>query len=557
MTDERRRRTRRSGPPGCLLVRRLVRRHRCGGDARAAATRPRPRPSAARPATSSSASTAARSSSTTASTGHVWDLDADEPTRRSTTGTPSPRVQKDEDEDDDDDQEQNQGDRRPPKAKKDDFGARPGRTTVLHPLDNDSAPYGRLLAIRRSTSHRRPAPQARDQPGRPDDRPDHLPDDAAGSTSLRVLHRRRPQSCSAHATVRVASAGDGQPTPSRGCARASSRACGASPAGGSIDGPRAPRLARRHRRRPRRARLRDRASAASSAGGGRPHHLRGRVRFTAPREGGEPVQVEYAVTDGRSAPGRARRWPSRSRTSSTRSPFAADGRARRRPRRGRPADQDPAARSTTCPARTRRPPTPSWPWGASSRARPARRSRPTWRTASSPSPAPRPGTYFLDYEAAYGNADPRRQHHPRRRAAPPERAARPGRDARHPHASSASRPRIVDVLANDVDPVGRTAGGAARRRADDPTSSTWRSSTAAGCGSRPGRASSRPTPRSSATRSATALARASTGEVVVSQRPAPEDNTPVTPTDRVTVRAGTLGDRPGARQRLQPVRGTG
>jgi hypothetical protein len=53
------------------------------------------------------------------------------------------------DQDDQDNQDkQDQGDRRPPKAKDDDLGARPGRTTILHPLDNDTAPSGRLLAIR-------------------------------------------------------------------------------------------------------------------------------------------------------------------------------------------------------------------------------------------------------------------------------------------------------------------------------------------------------------------------------------------------------------------------
>ena len=34
-----------------------------------------------------------------------------------------------------------------PQAKPDSYGVRAGRTTVLHPLDNDSAPEGRLLSI--------------------------------------------------------------------------------------------------------------------------------------------------------------------------------------------------------------------------------------------------------------------------------------------------------------------------------------------------------------------------------------------------------------------------
>jgi len=41
------------------------------------------------------------------------------------------------------------GDRERPLAKNDDFGVRPGRMTVVHPLDNDFAPAGKLLAITR------------------------------------------------------------------------------------------------------------------------------------------------------------------------------------------------------------------------------------------------------------------------------------------------------------------------------------------------------------------------------------------------------------------------
>ena len=84
----------------------------------------------------------------------------------------------------------------------------------------------------------------------------------------------------------------------------------------------------------------------------------GRVRFTAPRDGGEPVQVAYAVTDGRSAPVR-RTMTFQVQDKLDQEAFAATRRARRRPRRGGPADQDPSPRSTTCPAPTRPTPTPS------------------------------------------------------------------------------------------------------------------------------------------------------------------------------------------------------
>ena len=79
-------------------------------------------------------------------TGRVWDIDSDKPTRLDNWDAFN--LESEDEEEDDDDDRQNQGDRRPPKARKDNLGARPGRTTILHPLDNDTAPSGRLLAIR-------------------------------------------------------------------------------------------------------------------------------------------------------------------------------------------------------------------------------------------------------------------------------------------------------------------------------------------------------------------------------------------------------------------------
>ncbi len=78
-------------------------------------------------------------------TGSVWDVEDLEPQRIDNWNafTASKKVE----EEDKENQEQSNGDRRPPKAEPDRYGARPGRTTVLHPLDNDSAPDGRLLSI--------------------------------------------------------------------------------------------------------------------------------------------------------------------------------------------------------------------------------------------------------------------------------------------------------------------------------------------------------------------------------------------------------------------------
>ncbi len=166
--------------------------------------------------------------------GHVWDIDSDQPTRLDNWDAFN--LESKEKDDDEDDDREDQGDRRPPKAKKDDLGARPGRTTILHPLDNDTAPSGRLLAIR----------SVRDVSGAdaqlaisPDGQTVQitLPNDAVGVASFEYFIDDGRQSVSAHATVRVAITGPGQAN-SEPRLRVGLRAA-------SVDRPR-----RRHDRRP-------------------------------------------------------------------------------------------------------------------------------------------------------------------------------------------------------------------------------------------------------------------------------------------------------------------
>ena len=97
-------------------------------------------------------------------TGSVWDVEDLEPQKIDNWNafTASRKVE----DEDKENEEQSNGDRRPPRAKPDQYGARPGRTTVLHPLDNDSAPDGRLLSIveveqPRAARRPRSAPTAR------------------------------------------------------------------------------------------------------------------------------------------------------------------------------------------------------------------------------------------------------------------------------------------------------------------------------------------------------------------------------------------------------------
>ena len=133
---------------------------------------------------------------------------------------------------------------RPPQAKPDDYGARAGRTTVLHPLDNDSAPEGRLLSI-----------VDVDQPtggARVEISPDgqtivlQLPDKARDTSFDYYIDDGRSNS-RPHATVSVAVRAARRTTTGR-CARATSPAV-ARPARRLGHRPGALRLARRQRRR--------------------------------------------------------------------------------------------------------------------------------------------------------------------------------------------------------------------------------------------------------------------------------------------------------------------
>ena len=81
-----------------------------------------------------------------ANSGTVWDVDTDKPDQDRRLG----RVHVEEEE-----RRRREREREPERgrqatadqAKPDSYGVRAGRTTVLHPLDNDSAPEGRLLSI--------------------------------------------------------------------------------------------------------------------------------------------------------------------------------------------------------------------------------------------------------------------------------------------------------------------------------------------------------------------------------------------------------------------------
>ena len=123
-------------------------------------------------------------------TGAVWNIDTEQPTRLDDWDAFKRKATEDDEEEENEDEQQ--GDQRPPVANPDTLGARPGRTTVLHPLDNDTAPGGRLLSIRSVERVSGSGADGHHQPRRPD-RPADAARRARRPGQLRLLHRRRPR----------------------------------------------------------------------------------------------------------------------------------------------------------------------------------------------------------------------------------------------------------------------------------------------------------------------------------------------------------------------------
>ena len=458
-------------------------------------------------------------------TGAVWDVDSDTPTRLDNWDAYKLKVT--EKDDDEQDEQEDVGDRRPPEAKPDRLGARLGRTTVLHPLDNDTAPEGRLLSIR----------SVQDVSGKADVTisPDgqtvqiRLPRDAV-TTSFEYYIDDGRRDVSAHATVTV--------TPRADSVNAAPRLregfepqVWTVPSGGTLDVPVLPDWRDPEDGDPLSL------AEAEAAGGVRSGAVArttaaGRIRFTAPVRGGN-VTVSYSVTDGSDPVKETLTFQvqdklDRRAYAATAQPDVVAGQV------GRPITVRPLANDL--PGSD-----PVTPSAALELAGKVARvggadvdtdlvdGTITLRSAQA-------RTYFLDYGAKFGNApfdegrirvDVRPAERP-----PREPVAMPDSVTLHGQAAT-----LVDVLANDIDP----AGGLLVVQGTEPE--TDNQLDAAVVDGRWIRLSARqgalrPNPQvvrytiSNGDRSGVQ------GEVVVTQRPEPEDNSPVTETDRVTVRAG-------------------
>jgi hypothetical protein len=479
--------------------------------------------------------------------GHVWDVDSDEPTQLDNWDAFHLKSQ--DKNDDDDENKQDQGDRRPPKAKDDDLGARPGRTTILHPLDNDTAPSGRLLAIR---SVRQVGGATGQLAISPDGQTVQitLPGDAVGGTSFEYFIDDGRQSVSAHATVRVGITAAGAQNSEPELRNGFEPRVWTVPASGTIDVP-----VLSDWRDPADGDPVSTVSAQPESGSGTGADARvtgaGAVRFHAPAQGGL-VKVDYDVTDGLGAP------VAESLAFRVQDPNDLDGVA-------------PTAEPDVISGETGEPVVISPLANDLPGADPA---NPDAVLALAGKVAQVPGaevttnlvkgtvtlrsttaqTYFLDYQAAYGTAetatgkirvDVRAPENP---PLPP--VAVPDTVTLFGQAGS-----LVDVLANDVDPGG---GLLSVQRAEAVNANQLDVAVVAGRWLRVSARQGALTPNPQLIRYTISNGRTSgiTGQVVVSQRPLPEDNTPVTQNDEVTVRAGTSQSIPVLDNDFSPSGGT-
>jgi hypothetical protein len=457
------------------------------------------------------------------SSGRVWEIESDQPTRLDNWEDFRTPTRKDQDEDDN--EKQDTGDRRPPQAKPDQFGARPGRLTVLHPLDNDAAPQGRILAIRSVD-----APPGHPVTISPDGQTLQivLPEKSAGTRFEYYVDDGRSD-VSAHATVTVSARGEDDNSPPHLREHFEPHPWTV-PAGGVLDVPVLPDWRDKEDGDPLSV-ASAQAMGGETTGASARVTSSGRIRFTAPARGG-PVTMRYAVSDGLGAPvGHELRFrvldpAEREPVAAVAEPDVVSGEV------GRPITIRPLANDL--PGAD--PVTPQAQLALAGKVVPSggARVRTDLHEGTITVTSDIVKTYFLDYEAAYGNAPfaPGRIRVDVRPSSSPPPVAMPDTVTLRGQAAS-----MVDVLANDVDPGGgmlvvQQATAREQNELDVAVvEGRWLRISAR-------QGSIKPNPQvvrytiSNGDRSGVE------GEVVVSQAPRPEDNTPVTEIDRVTVRAG-------------------
>jgi hypothetical protein len=471
-----------------------------------------------------------------ATSGTVWDVEQDRPINIDNWDAFTSKKQSEDDEKDN--ENPSEADKRPPTAKPDSYGVRAGRTTVLHPLDNDAAPEGRLLSI-----------VDVDQPtggARVEISPDgqtlilQMPDRARPAAfDYFIDDGRNGLSARAAVTVDVRTGDENEPPDLReGYQKPVYRV----PHGGALA---VPVLADWRDDRDGDTLLLDSARAVGGEQTGATARTTadGRIRFTAPTtaaDGPQTVRVEFAVTDGRAAPvKKSLAFQVQAPKDQNSFPPSAEPDVVRgevgKPIKIRPLLNDlPGSDPNT--------PNADLTLGGKVPQQPGSKVVTDLDTGQLTFTGDRAGTYFLSYNAGYGNADldegqirvdvkPR----PKRASEP---IAMPDNLTIYGQA-----PGVVDVLANDLDPAGglltvqRAVGDRARQLDVAIIDGRWLRISAV-------QPALSPTTQTIAYTISNGTSSGVRGEVVVTQREAPADNTPITAGDRVVVRAGTSVSAP-------------
>jgi hypothetical protein len=459
--------------------------------------------------------------------GAVWDVDPPKPVKIDNWNafTSSKKV-KDKDKKS---EEQSVGDRTPPRR---------CLISTVHALvaPRSSSPRQRLRARAAAQHHRRRPALGRsvrpDQSRWPDDRPPGARQGPAPPSFDYTIDDGRSNS-TAHATVTVTVRADGendQPALRAGFKPRRMQV----PAGESLT---VPVLSDWRDDKDGDALVLDNAVALGTRDSGAAARTTsdGRVRFTGSREGGDTVQVEVTVSDGRSAPVKqALVFDVQERLdpkifSATAEPDVVRGEVGK-PIKIRPLLNDlPGSDPST--------PNAGLALGGKIPAQTGATIRTELDSGVITFIGDRPGTYFMEYDAAFGNAEMDRQT-VRVDVLPVPKS--PGDPVAMPDTLTVygQVAGVVDVLANDLDPAGGllVVQGAV---ADSSTQldvavidGRWLRISAPR-----GRLS--PNPQLVHYTIGNGATSGIEGEVSVSHRPVPADNSPVTVTDRVYVRGGS------------------
>ncbi|WP_306748780.1 Ig-like domain-containing protein [Saccharothrix yanglingensis] len=454
-------------------------------------------------------------------TGALWDLGTQRKVDDWSSVKPPPE-QRQSDKDKDENTTDAAHDK-PPKATDDTLGARPGRTTVLHVLDNDSDPAGSILSISAITA---PDVAGATLAIAPDGQTVEvtLPEQSGDVHFTYTVDDGKGLNATAAVTVEARAATQNEPPATRK---------GAEPrewtvaSGGRLS---LPVLAdwRDYDGDP--AVLVD----ASAQAGVATTTSTGFVEYTAPVAGG-PQQVDYQVTDGVGEPvtGSERVAVQDASESTSIAPVAQPDVARGQvgsPVRIRPLDNDlPGSDPTDPTAVLRLAAEPAVPAGTTVTT--------DLKTGTVVLTGTKPDSLVLEYTAAFGNA-------PFAKAAiRVDLVAAPGSPA-PPVAMPdtavlrGQQPVLVDVLANDFSPAGAllavqqaTAPGEQPQVEVAVVKGRWLRFNALDPRLRPNPQLVRYTMTDGVTGPVT-------GEVAVTQLPPPADDTPVPKDDHATVRAG-------------------